>query len=212
MNNKTLYLWDMANTLFQEEWDKNKTGFNSYDEWVEHETGKKVTELSDREYENMYNMPYQEGWYFNLRLQEGFKEVLSWTKYNEAFTTGIPEHIVYRSKYLNPKVGFDILKYFQKINSTFDFGETNDKTEEMFLTILENKYKEGFKTVVYTDDKIANVEFFKQVAKKVKDKHEDFNYRVYHILNDNKGLRDKDWYWEIGGLDNLLENEKKVNK
>ena len=209
---KTLYLWDMASTIFYEEWNVEKTGCNTYEEWVEKQLNKKIEEVSDREVEEMFKIPYSDGWYFKLDLQKGVSEVLPWTKNNEAFTTGNPEQFLWRTQHTTPKTNFNARDYFQKINSTFDFGETNDKTEEMFLSILDNKYKEGFRTVVYTDDKVENAKFFKQVAEKIKEKYNDFDYRVYHILNDDKGLRNKDWYCEIGSLYDLLENEKSINK
>lgn len=211
-NFKILYLWDMAGTLFCEEWNKEKTGFNNYDEWVENKLGKKIKEISDRKYEKMYEIPHKEGYYFNLDLQPGFREVLSWTNNNEAFTTGIKEQLDWRAYFLNPRVGFDIRDYLDKVHSTFDFSETNEKTESMFLNILEEKYRKGFETIVYTDDKIKNVEFFKQVAEKIKEKHKDFSYRIYHILNDKSGLQNRGWCYEIGSLYDLLENEERLNK
>ena len=210
MDSKTLYLWDMAGTLFRGEWNKEETGFNNYNEWVENKLGKDIKEISDRKHEEMYEIPFKEGYYLKLDLQPGFRKVLSWTKNNEAFTAGVKEQLDWRAYFLNSKVGFDIRDYLNKINSTFDFGETNKKTENMFLSILKEKYKKGFKTIVYTDDKIANVEFFRQVAEKIKEKYKDFSYRVYHILNDKSGLQDKGWYCEVGSLYDLLENEKKI--
>ena len=112
--NKTVYIWDLAGTLFADVWNKKRTGFQNYDEWIANETGKKLEEISDREYEEMYESPLKKGWPFGLDILPGFREILTWTKNNEAFTTGTIEQMDWRSEYLNPKVGFDVNCYFQK--------------------------------------------------------------------------------------------------
>ncbi|MFA6215162.1 MAG: hypothetical protein WC768_01170 [Patescibacteria group bacterium] len=207
--NKTLYLWDLAGTIFYEVWDKEKTGWPNYDAWVAAQLGKKISEVSDREYEETYQIPYEKGWYFQLKLQPGAKEALILAKHNEAFTTGVPEQMDWRAAYLVPKTGFDFRKYFQKINTTFDYGETNKKTEEMLVGYLQKKYQQGYKTVVYTDDKLTNCQMFIEAVKLVQKKYLGFSRRIYHILNNNSGLAKKADWWQIGNLKDLLANEKK---
>jgi len=208
---KTLYLWDMAGTIFYERWDTEKTKYPNVEAWVEAQLGKKFKDISDRQFEQMHEIPYEEGWYFQLALQPGVKEVLFWTKHNETFSTGMQEQMDWRSQYLTPRVGFDIKKFFQKLNSTFDYGETNKKTKEMLVDYLTKKYQAGYMTVVYTDDKLANCQSFIDAVESVKKNHPAFSYRLYHILNDDSGIKDKKTYWEIGSLYDFLANEKKVS-
>lgn len=209
---KTLYLWDMAGTIFHEEWNVKKTKYATYDDWIESQLGKKINEVSDRTYEEMYKIPYKEGWYFQLALQPGVKEVLSWTKYNETFSTGTPEQMDWRAEYLNSKIGFDIRNFFQEINSTFDYSDTNKKTKEMLADYLSKKYQQGYKIVVYTDDKLENCQFFVDAVKLVKKKYSDFSYRLYYILNNKQSLKRNGDYWEIGSLYDFLANEKELTK
>ncbi|OGH88445.1 MAG: hypothetical protein A3J93_04245 [Candidatus Magasanikbacteria bacterium RIFOXYC2_FULL_42_28] len=204
--NKILYLWDLAGTLFPEKWNKELTHFDSYEEYIKLKGVDNATE--PRKFEEGYEEVYKLGNYFNLQTAKGFKEVLSLTKNNEAFSTGLAECMDWRAEYLNPKVGFNIRSFFQKINSTFDYGETNVKTEAMLVDYLSKKVLEGYDTVVYTDDKFADGVFFKNAAETVKAKNPDFSYRFYHILNDEGGARPKDWYCEIGGLMYILKIEK----
>ena len=207
--NKTLYLWDLAGTIFLERWNKEKTGFDNVIKWVETYLGKKRSQMTDLEFEWAHKIPYASGWMFNLKLQPGFKGVLSWTKYNETFSIGNREQVKWRAKYLNPKVGFNILDYFQALNSTFDYGSKNKKTVAMLVKYLAKRYQQGYETVVYTDDKLGNLKFFRQAADKIKARHKDFNFRIYHILNNKNDIKKKRGYWEVGNLLDLLENEKK---
>ena len=196
----TLYLWDMANTLFPEKWNKELTGFDSFNDCV---IGHGVALDDPRGYESMFREVYTKGKMYNLSVADGYQEVLGWCKHNEAFSTGLRECMDWRAEYLNPKVGFDVRKYFQKLGSTFDFAETNVKTQEMLEKYLAQRKSDGYDTIVYTDDKLANCELFKKAAESV-----NVSHRVYNIKNDDGGLREKDWYWEIGNLYDFLENEK----
>lgn len=209
---KTLYLWDLAGTLFFEKWDAKKTGYSTFGDWLVHESGKKKEEISEREYEEAHRIPYTRGWYFRLGLQPGYKEVLNWTKNNETFSTGMQAQMDWRAEYLNPLAGYDIRKYFKNLVSTFDYGETNKKTTAMLLDYLEKKYRESYSMIVYTDDKINNCNFFINAAKIIRKKYPDFRYRLYHILNNSNGIREKKGYWEIGNLLDFLVNEKKLIK
>jgi len=209
MKNKTLYIWDMAGTIFNEEWDAVKTKYPSIEAWIQAQLGKKIGDISDRKFEEMHEIPYKEGWHFKLDLKPGAKEALQFSQHNETFTTGVPEQLDWRAEYLAPKTGFDFRSYFQKINTTFDYGETNKKTKEMLVDYLSKKYQEGYKTVVYTDDKLTNCQFFLDAVELVRRKYQDFSYRLYHVLNNDQGLKHKDGYWQIGSLYDLLANEKK---
>ena len=208
---KILCLWDLAGTLFPEKWNIN-TGFDSYVKWLENKLGRKRKEISDREYEENFKIPYLNGEMFNLQIQPDFKKVLSWTKRNETFSTGNREQMAWRARYLNHKIGFNILDYFQVMNSTFDYGQTNKKTPEMMIDYLEKKYDADYQTVVYTDDNLKNLKFFIQAGQVIKKKHPDFNWRLYHILNTASLIKNKDDYFEIGKLSDFLANEKKLRK
>jgi len=209
---KTLYLWDLAGTLYPEKWNKEVTGAESFDDWIEKQLNKPISEVSPRKYEEMYEIPYTKGTYFNLEIQPDYREVLVWTKYNEAFTTGLQKTNDWRAVYLNPIVGFDIKDYLQKINSSFDYAETNIKTREMLADFLSSKYQEGYSMVVYTDDKLKNCEKFMEAVKLVQKNYPEFGCRVYHLLNDRSGINDKKWHYQIGTLTDLMNNEKRINK
>lgn len=197
---KKLYIWDLANTLFLEEWDKN-AGFENYDQYVE-SLGYDLKKISPLDYEKVYELPYKEG-LFKLKIADGFREVLFWTKNNEVFTSGPQESIGWRAEYFLKQGFFNVELYFQKIYSTFDFGNTNKKTEEMLIKILSEKVKEGYNQIVYTDDKLENCLFFLEAAKEIA----NLRVRIYNIKNDDSGIRKKDNYWEIGNLYDLIENE-----
>lgn len=192
---KILYLWDLAGTLFLEKWDREKSGFESYADYVK-SLGYDLETISPQEWEWAYERPFEEG-YLQVSPSPGFREVLSWTKNNAAFTTGNREQIDWRAGQILPKYGFDIRDYLKEIHSTFDYGNTNKKTPEMLQAILRKKFEDGFDTFVYTDDKLENSLFFQEAAK-------DYTHRVYHFKNDNKGLRSKDNYLEIGSLLDLI--------
>ncbi|MBT4210134.1 MAG: hypothetical protein HOE19_04455 [Candidatus Komeilibacteria bacterium] len=211
MEKKILYLWDLTGTLFHEKWNKEFTGVDSYEDWLEEKLNKNIKDVSPREYEEMCREPYSKGKHFNLDIYPGFKEVLEWTKNNEAFTSGLIEHNDWRAKYLNPILGYDIRQYFQKINTTFDYEDTNIKNEEMFYQYLQNKYKQGYKTIIYTEDKIKYIKCFKIAALKLHKKYPDFSFRLYHILHNEKDIKDQAGYWEAGSLLGVLNNEKKLS-
>src|SRR3989338_2008979 len=125
MTKQTLYIWDLADTLFNEVWNKDRTGFLNYAAWLENKLGRKIKNISVREFEENYEIPYKHGYHFNLDIKPGYKEVLENLSDNEAFTSGNLEQIDWRAEYLNPKVGFDIRKYFKKKYSTFNYAEIN---------------------------------------------------------------------------------------
>lgn len=208
MTRKTLYIWDLANTLFPEHWNSKLSGFGSYDDYVK-SLGYDLNTISPHDYEWSYEQPYKEG-LFELNVADGFREVLSSTKNNAVFTTGNKEQIDWRAEQLNKKYDFDIRDYVKEIYSTLDYGNTNKKTQAMLEDILKKKYKEGFTTVVYTDDNLDNCLFFIKAAKGFTQQAPDFNFRVYSIRNDNKGVRPKDGYFEIGNLYDLKKNEEKI--
>lgn len=203
MKKKILYLWDVANTLFPEKWDKT-TGFENYDEYVK-SLGYDLNTIDPLVYEKLYYKPYRHGFY-QIKIADGFRKVLSWTKNNEIFTTGNKEQINWRAEYFLEKGLFDVRPYFKKINNTFDFANTNKKTKEMIVALFKNKMADGYTEIVYTDDKLENCLLFFEAGKEV----ENLKIRIYHIKNDNLGIRNKDYYWGIGNLYDLMENEKKM--
>jgi len=204
---KTLFLWDVARTLFVEEWNSELTGYPDYPSYV---VGIGKDPNNPRVFEESYQETYLKGEMFNLALMPGYAEVLGACAHNEIFTTGVKEQMEWRAQYLNPKVGFDIRKFFQKINTSFDFAPTNVKTQEMLTEYLRQKVADGYGTVVYTDDKLANGEFFRAAAEEIKKEYPSFSYRFYHILNDNGGIRPKGWYQAIGGLRDVITSEKQL--
>ena len=208
---KTLYLWDLADTLFYEQWNAKRTGFPSYDAWVEAHFKRPLVQISDREYEEAYKVPYKEGWYFQLDAQPGFQEVLEFAKENAIFTTGLPIQLEWRAQYLNPKVGFRIQDFFKIIHSTFDYGETNKKEQRMLTDILRKVHTQGYNTIVYTDDKEKNCKFFLKAAQQLAQEGMQLNVRVYWVRNDHGGLRIHDKrFAEIGNLFELKQHEEEL--
>ena len=203
---RTLYLWDLAGTLFLEKWNKTLSGFNSFEDFV---AARGILFSDARRFEECYYEPYIQG-YFWLQLAPGFKEMLTWAKHNETFNTGFQKQMDWRARYLNPRVGFDIRKFFQKLNSTFDWGETNVKTPAMLQQYLEIKIKENYSTVVYSDDHLENVKFFISAAKKINRQCRDFKWRAYHVVNKNGGWRAAEGYFQAGSLLDILEKEKSI--
>jgi len=196
---KTLYIWDLAGTLFPEKWNKEKSGLPDYRSYVQ-SLGYNLKTITPREWELAYENPYRKG-LFDLAIADGFSEVLSWTNDNAAFTTGNREQLDWRAEQLQKKYSFDIRDNLKEIYSTFDYGETNLKTPEMIKDILVKKRKGGYTDFVYTDDKLENVRFFLGAAG-------GHRVRAYHMKNDGQGLREKDGCWQIGNLYDMMKNEK----
>lgn len=206
----TLYLWDLAGTLFHEKWDTVKTGYPDIRSYI---IGKGIAraDMTALEFERGHEVTLQEGWHWRLALQPGFREMLTWAHEhgrNATFSTGNVEQMDRRAEYLNPHVGFDIRQWFDELHSTFEYGNTNTKTKEMLVDFLTKKYNEGYRTVVYTDDKFANCELFKAAAENVKHLHHDFSFRLYFMKNDHQGLRANENTLEAGDLSDVLEHEK----
>ncbi len=199
---KTLYLWDLGQTLFPEKWNFKLTGFLTFIDYLN--SIEKSFDKDPRDCVEQEKDFYIHGEKYGLKISNGFKEVLSWTRYNEAFTTGAPESLHWRAIYLNPLVGYDVESFFQHVFTTFEYGNTIKKTKEMFKDYLSKRYLAGYETVVFVDDNVNNCRLFKEGAEEIK----GLNYRIYNILNDNNGLRAKEWYWEIGNLYDLLKNEQ----
>lgn len=196
-----LYLWDLANTLFPEKWNRELSGYDNFDEYMKARGVEAAKE--PRRYEEGFREVYTQGEMYNLQVADGYQEVLTWAKNNEAFSTGLKECMDWRAEYLNPRVGFDVRSYLRKVNSTFDYEETNIKTQEMLDKYLRQKVSEGYDTVVYTDDKLKNCEQFREATSKIT----GLKYRLYNMLNDNKGIRDKGWYCEVGNLRDVMSAE-----
>ncbi|MBI5466228.1 MAG: hypothetical protein HY974_02990 [Candidatus Kerfeldbacteria bacterium] len=205
---KIFYLWDLADTLFIEKWNKKLSGFDTYDDYVINLYQKPLVSVTPLEYELAYEKPYKEGLY-NLSIADGFKEVLSWTKNNGVFTTGNKEQIDWRAVQLQNKYGFDVRPYIAEICSTFDYGNTNVKTKAMLVDLISKKIKQGFDAVVYTDDKSANCQFFIKAARKCLNLSAKFKFRVYNLSNNNSPLEKiSDDYYKIGDLGQLRDSEE----
>jgi len=200
----------MAGTMFPEFWDKGKSGFDSFDDYVS--SVYDLENISPADYEGCYERAYKSAW-FNVSLAEGFPEVLIWAKHNAAFTTGLPQTNEWRAVQLKEKYGVDILPYIPKTFSTFDYGNTNVKTPEMLMDILKKKRAENYTAFVYTDDKAANCEFFLESYRRVKDDVAPMATRVYNITQTAQEIvQIKDNYWQVGTLLQLRENEQRLDK
>ncbi len=212
MENKTFYLWDLADTLFPEEWQKEISDFATYNDYVAHLYKKPLAEITPFEYELGYEKPYREGLY-DLTIADGFKDVLAWTKNNSVFTTGNKEQIAWRAEQLLRKYEFDIRDYLKEIYSTFDYGNTNIKTEAMLVDLIDRKFKQGFNAIVYTDDKKANCEFFISAIERCQNNSVKARYQVYNLSNDNSRVQKlSDNYYKIGNLYQLKDNEENLLK
>lgn len=209
---KVFYLWDLAGTLFIENWDQVLSGFDTYNDYVTHLYHKPLASVTPLEYELGYEGPYKEGLY-NLSIAKGFKEVLSWTKNNGVFTTGNKEQMDWRAVQLQNKYSFDVRSCITEIYSTFDYGDTNVKTEAMLIDLINKKTKQGFGTIVYSDDKATNCEFFINAAGKCVSTSLKFDFRVYNLSHNSIQLEKISTnYYKIGNLGQLRDNEEYLLK
>lgn len=217
----TLYLWDFADTLFPERWEVEKSGVKDYEDYLR-SLGKDPAKISAREYEEGYEIPMRTG-LLDVNIADGFREVLSWTRNNAAFTTGNREQLDWRAEQLQRKYGFDVREHLPEVFSTFDYGNTNIKTVVMYRDILQKVYGRGYNIVVYTDNDLKNCRLFQEAATSPfalpgpgeggrRPGEVELQCRVYHILDDQGGLRKKDRYWETGSLHDLLKNEKELHE
>jgi len=201
--NKTLYLWDLADTLFSERWDKGGTGILNYDAYIE-SLGYDLKTIDAKTYEWLYEQPFRDGRMI-LGLMPGFKEILTWAKHNAVFTTGNIEQIDWRAEVFIKKEVGDVRKFFEKIYSTFDYGNTNQKTEQMFLDILRKESMNGRSALVYADNRLDNCEQFKQAAQK----YSAIKTQLYHINSNALKIREiATNFFEVSGLPELLKNEQ----
>jgi len=207
---KTFYLWDLAGTLFPEVWEKDKSGFASFNDYVS--SIYDLHNIDPADYERCYELPYKLGW-FNVTLAEGFPEVLIWAEYNGSFTTGLHETLKWRGEQLKAKYGIDISQYLPEKFSTFDYGNTNVKTPAMLIDIMKKKHLENYSTIVYTDDKPANCKFFLESYNKVKEEIAPMQARTYHIAQlEQEPVKVEVNYWQVGNLFQIRENEQLLNK
>ena len=208
---KTFYLWDLANTLFPETWNKDKSGFVNYDEYVK-SLGYNLATIKPLEYEQAYEIPYKDG-YFDLTISPGFEETLSWTKNNGVFTTGNKEQVDWRAVNFLPRYGFDIRDYLKEIYSTFDFGNTNLKTKEMLIELCKKIHNGGFKVLVYTDDKQANCDFFLKAVESATGQGVKLDARVYNFEPSSQIAKEiNPNYFVIANLAQLLNNERELRE
>lgn len=199
------YLWDQADTIFTEVWDTERTGVADFRAYVK-SLGNDPDSMSKKEYEFLYEVPYKEG-LFKVDIMPGFIELLSWTKYNGAFTTGVPEQRDWRQVQLSKKYPNLVLKEFiPDVFSTFDYGDTNVKTIDMYADVLGKIYFRGFATVVYADDKLANCAMFEDAAHKVP----GIEYRLYRMNPHTPQVMQNNAIMEVRNLFDILEAEKKL--
>ncbi len=202
---KTFYLWDLGDTLFGETWDIKSTGLPNYDAYIE-SLGYNLKTIDAKTYELGYERPYKDG-LMKLELLPGFVETLSWTKNNAAFTTGIPEQIKWRSEVFLKKGLPDIKPFLEKIYTTFDYGNTNQKTVAIILDILKKIERSGYSTVVYSDNKLENCKLFMEAAEQLP----SIKFRTYYINIKSSGLtKISNNLYETHGLLELLKNEKSL--
>src|SRR6266404_9189216 len=125
---KTLYLWDLADTIFLEKWDKHKSGCDDYLAYLK-KSGWNLKTISPIDFELSYKIPYLKA-LLKVRLNNGAEKILKFAKHNVAFTTGNKEQMAWRDTQLKQKGQIGTRKFFQKIISAFDFGNTSKKTTE----------------------------------------------------------------------------------
>jgi hypothetical protein len=200
---KTFYLWDLADTLFGERWNVEKTRLVNFDAYIE-SLGYDLKTIDSKTYEWSYERPFKDG-LMELSILPGFKETLSWTKHNATFTTGNPEQIEWRAEVFIKKGLPDIRPYFEKIYSTFDYGNINQKTSAMILDILKKEFKNGYTIFVYSDNNLENLYQFQNAA----DQIPTVKNRLYHIkARSEKFKKITDNFFETPDLFKLLENEQ----
>lgn len=202
---KTLYLWDLADTLFGERWDAEKTGLANFDDYIT-SLGYNLNKIDAKTYEWNYEKPFKEE-LIELSLLPGFTETLSWTDHNAVFTTGNREQIDWRAEVFLKKRPVDIRPFFETIYSTFDFGNFNNKTQEMFFDILKRELAKGYSAIVYVDNKLENCRQFQEATAQIR----AIGYRIYHINAGAAQLTKLSAnFFEVPDLFKLLENEQSV--
>lgn len=203
----TLYLWDIANTIVVEKWDKIKSGFETYDQYLLAQ-GFDLATIKPLQYEINHCIPYTQGLY-NLSLPSEVVETLAWTKNNILYTTGVKEQFDWRAQQLVPKYKVDLRDYISEIICTFDFEPINLKKEYMFMEIFDKIRLKGFDCLVYTDDKLEYCNLFYQAAVEFNKKHSTFKYATYNILQNDAELKViKENFYQIGHLRQLKNNEE----
>lgn len=206
MISNTLYLWDLADTVFSEEWDTERTGLESYDAYIE-SLGFDLNTIDPLAYEQHYEQPFKDG-RMKLSILEGFEQALSWTKHNAVFTTGNKEQIQWRAEVFLQKGLIDVRPFFETIYSTFDFGNTNQKAEFMYRQILEEEAAKGYKSIIYADNKLENCQKFQQAANQLKNK---ITTRLYHINIHVAGINKMEQnFFSVPNLLTFLNNEKSL--
>lgn len=160
--NKKVYVWDLGDTLFEELWDSRLSGFENYNKYIEG-LGYNLQTIEPLKYELNYEKAYKNE-YFKLAIKPGFREVLQYCQNNIAYTTGNVEQMNWRQEVFNRKNEINVLPYFKEIISTFNFENSNKKTEFNFLKLIQY-LKNNYSHIVYTDNLINNCEVFSRVVK-----------------------------------------------
>jgi hypothetical protein len=201
---RTIYIWDLADTLFIERWDAGKSGFATMEAYLK-SIGKTAGQVTPFEYETAQADLYKKALLI-ADLAPGFFEILNFTKNNVAFTTGTKEQIVYRAEQIKQKYGRDILPLFKKIITTFDYEPSNIKN----LTVYKKLAADLAQTsdiLVYADNHLGNCQNFITACK-----DKGLPFRCHHITNDDGGLKKFDGFWQAGRLTDVLTNEQNENR
>lgn len=207
MPNKTFYLWDLADTLFAEQWDQKKSGLKNFNAYVK-SRGYNIKTVPAINYEHCYKIPFLTG-LLKVRPNRGFWEILQWTKNNGVFTTGNIEQLEWRWRQQKERGGRDFRKPLKEVHSTFDYGNTNRKNAKMFADILKKKHRQGFNTIVYADNKTSNCRYFISAVSKLRQQGLYIDYRLYHMSPGLKKFRKlRKRQYAVGGLQQILQIEK----
>ncbi|KKT05668.1 MAG: hypothetical protein UV78_C0021G0019 [Parcubacteria group bacterium GW2011_GWA2_43_17] len=204
--NKKLYLWDAGNTLFPEKWQHPQ--LKTYQDFL-------LSKFPDGRYNKLdderADEEAYEKEYFKVWANDGFKELLEWTKNNFVVTTGTVKQTSLRRAIILFYEGFDIMKYIKGVISTFNYHDDpteNGKNEAFWLKWLKEKYHEGYREIVYADDKVQSVKNFYGAAGELN--LSDLHVRGYHLKNDDSGINKVENYLVAGSLLDVLKNEKSL--
>ena len=211
MLQKTLYIWDLADTLFIEYWDQKKSGVKNFKAYLK-SLGYNLRTIKAIDYENSYHIPFTKN-ILKFKYNSGALKMLNWAKHNGVFTTGHRKQLGWRAVQLKHNHLPDFRKFFHVFYSTFDYGNTNKKNFQMYKDILQKSLKLGFTTIVYADNNYANCNLFISAAARLKKQISRFNYRLYYIRPNVQSLKGVNSHKFIASnFQQIIKNEKSLNK
>lgn len=205
MNNKTLYIWDAADTIFIEDF-RDELGSKNMLEHLSKIIGKNATNLSDREYSKIEDIEFKKG-VFEIDIEPGFQKVLAYTKNNIIVSSGDPSQTEYRRKIIQQKHHFDILRYFLDVTQVFDWNDDHDdasRNPKMFVNLINHFLKKGFNRFVYADDKLKHCLNFVRACQTLS----DIDFATYHINTKNKLIKNLKLF-KVNSLFEILQNERR---